>query len=289
MPKSDTNKIGEILEQTFVDDGDMTWTNGSIVLGTGTSDTGSSHTAVVASDFMVVTDKPYSVNGCYGGRKQKKVDFARGDFAFVQHGVQSASEVLTPGSHVFIGMAPGFRQNIEDSLSTKVNLDEPRTATSGLLTAPVYTQMIKDFVRSKGAGGTLRAESIVTLMLGDMIEFLDQRAVPDSAQGIAPKALSRLREYVSANLGQKITIEEMARQVNISQFHFMRCFKAATGKTPHQFVMQHRLEEAQRLLLATREPLAQIAYATGFSSQSHLTQAFGKYFGVSPAKYRAGT
>lgn len=63
-------------------------------------------------------------------------------------------------------------------------------------------------------------------------------------------------------------------------------FREAYGASPHQYILAKRVERAKALLLATDLPIAEIALETGFSSQSHLTTAFGRFTGVPPAEFR---
>ena len=71
----------------------------------------------------------------------------------------------------------------------------------------------------------------------------------------------------------------------LSPFHFLRRFKAQYHVTPQQMLMALRLFEAKRLL-ATGDPAAQVAAATGLTDQAHLTRAFARRYGVTPARYQ---
>jgi AraC family transcriptional regulator len=63
-------------------------------------------------------------------------------------------------------------------------------------------------------------------------------------------------------------------------------FRESTGTTPHQYVMQRRIVHAEELLSLHELGVAEIAVACGFSSQAHLTLAFKKQTGQTPAEYR---
>ena len=91
--------------------------------------------------------------------------------------------------------------------------------------------------------------------------------------------MSRVKEYIEANLEEDIAITPLAKVASLSRFHFARAFKTAVGKSPHQFVSGHRLERAKVLLL-------NIAVALNFSSQANFTRAFRKGTGMTPGRYR---
>jgi len=103
----------------------------------------------------------------------------------------------------------------------------------------------------------------------------------------ASRSISRAISYIEANLGDTLDLVSVGKVAGLSTFHFARTFKAATGLSVHRFIMERRLEAARGTLAATSEPISVIAAETGFSSQSHLTTAFRKRFGLTPRAFRA--
>ncbi len=106
------------------------------------------------------------------------------------------------------------------------------------------------------------------------------------AQGLTQQQMRRLTDFVQAHLSQDLSLEALAQQTGFSPYYFARLFRQTTGASPHQFVMQLRIERAQQLLKKTDTPLAQIALESGFANQSHLTHAFKRYLGLTPRAYR---
>ncbi len=72
----------------------------------------------------------------------------------------------------------------------------------------------------------------------------------------------------------------------MSPSHFTRVFRAATGRSPHQYVLGQRLERARRALLTTDTAIADIAGACGFADQSHLTRTMRRHLGLTPNALR---
>jgi AraC family transcriptional regulator len=62
--------------------------------------------------------------------------------------------------------------------------------------------------------------------------------------------------------------------------------KASTGRTPHQFVLELRIQKARRLLEETSKPLVQVMLESGFNEQGHFTKAFQRSEGITPGAYR---
>jgi AraC-like DNA-binding protein len=80
-------------------------------------------------------------------------------------------------------------------------------------------------------------------------------------------------------------LQTLASEAGYSQSHFLRMFRAATGTTPHQYLLDLRLERVKEFLATQKTPLIEIAAACGFSSQSHLSTAFRRRFGATPSRY----
>ena len=105
--------------------------------------------------------------------------------------------------------------------------------------------------------------------------------------GLSPERLRRVMEYIDDALDRpSLTVVELATIAELSPFHFSRAFKAATGTAPHQYVLRCRVGRAEALLAGGRENLADIAYASGFSSQAHFSHVFKRVIGLSPGQYR---
>jgi AraC family transcriptional regulator len=105
-------------------------------------------------------------------------------------------------------------------------------------------------------------------------------------QGLAPHRLKRVLACIDARLSERIHVGDLAREANMSVFHFSRMFKRATGHSPHQYVTLRRIERARHLLAATSLPIAQIARQVGFRTQPHFTGVFAQHAGSTPKAYR---
>ncbi|MEV7196270.1 AraC family transcriptional regulator [Streptomyces sp. NPDC093510] len=119
----------------------------------------------------------------------------------------------------------------------------------------------------------------------------------DSGPGARLLSRSRSREdaRVSAavammrdRLAEPVTLAEIADEVHLSVYHFVRVFKAATGMTPYRYLTRLRVEEAKRLLCGTDLPVARIASRCGFGGPGALSATFLRQTGVRPSAYRSG-
>ena len=106
------------------------------------------------------------------------------------------------------------------------------------------------------------------------------------ATGLVPRIVSRIREKIEANLDADLSLESLADESGYSRAHFLRAFQAATGVTPHQYVLDVRLRRAQERLKQANSNIIDVAMSCGFSSQSHMTSVFRRYLEMTPGEYR---
>ncbi len=104
---------------------------------------------------------------------------------------------------------------------------------------------------------------------------------------LSPANLRRAKEFLQASVTRDPSLSEIAAATGLSPYHFLRGFKAATGRTPFQWLQDLRIEIACGLLAATDMPIAQLALEVGFKTQSHFGVAFRRLTGTTPAKWRA--
>ena len=93
------------------------------------------------------------------------------------------------------------------------------------------------------------------------------------------------REFLDAHFAEPIRLALLAETCGVSPFHLIRLFRAGVGVPPHAYLKQRRVAHAMTML-QRGVPVAGVAYACGFSDQSHLTRAFKATYGFPPGAYR---
>ncbi|WP_235595989.1 helix-turn-helix domain-containing protein [Mastigocoleus testarum] len=105
--------------------------------------------------------------------------------------------------------------------------------------------------------------------------------------GLPLHQLQKILNYIDAHLERDIKLTDLARLLDMSQFHFSHLFKQSIGISPYQYLIQQRVERAKKLLKQTDRLIVDIALECGFNSHSHLSKKFRQFTGMTPKAYRA--
>src|SRR6266404_4581342 len=92
--------------------------------------------------------------------------------------------------------------------------------------------------------------------------------------------------YIERHIGQPILVANLSALVELSEAHFSRAFRLSRGVPPHAYIVRRRVDFAAQLMLASRDPLSEIALKCGFHDQAHLSKQFRRLTGETPAAWR---
>ena len=98
--------------------------------------------------------------------------------------------------------------------------------------------------------------------------------------------LRRVTDWMAEHMAEEFSLGRLAEQADMSEFHFNRLFKRATGVPPSQYQIKLRMDAARRLLRETKKSVITVANDVGYSNPSHFAQLFRKETGLSPTDYR---
>ncbi|MEM9906271.1 MAG: AraC family transcriptional regulator [Cyanobacteria bacterium P01_D01_bin.44] len=146
---------------------------------------------------------------------------------------------------------------------------------------------LKAELESGNLGGRLYADTLCTTLFVHLLRHytVETTIVPAQAGGLPRYQLRQVIEYVDAHLDQDLTLAELAAIAQLSSNYFTHLFKQSTGLTPHQYVIQQRVEQAKHLLREGKLAIADIAIEVGFAHQSHLNRHFKRWVGVTPKAF----
>lgn len=166
------------------------------------------------------------------------------------------------------------------------NIRDPLIQQIGLSLKAELENTISDTARMQEVGTRLFAESASTMLAVHLIKHyaVKKPIISEYLGGLAKYQLRTAIEYIQAHLNEDISLKAIAQQVGMSMHHFSRLFKQSSGYSPYQYVLRCRVERAKMLLLQ-RLSIAEVALAVGFTSQSHLTQHFKRFVGITPKQF----
>lgn len=153
----------------------------------------------------------------------------------------------------------------------------------GALIECLRAEMRQGYPGGRVYGDTLAAALMAHLWRGEPGRTPE---VNGGLRGLSRPRLRHLDAFMREHLAEDLSLAALAREAGLSPFHFVRVFKQTTGQTPHRYLLERRLERARELLLQRAPSLAEVAAATGFCDQSHLTLHFKRAFGLTPGEYR---
>ena len=145
---------------------------------------------------------------------------------------------------------------------------------------------VESELQTQTSVGRLLAETLACSLAARLIQ---NHVGPSPAQaflrikqeGLDRRRLSRVLDYIEANLEGDLTLDHLASIACLSRFHFARAFKAAIRQSPHRYVSARRLERAKALLRREDQSLADIALALNFSCQANF-----QVTGQTPDRFR---
>jgi AraC-like DNA-binding protein len=192
-------------------------------------------------------------------------------------------------SAIVLSVCPSLRQQVHLRLN---QIQGMAPATAVMVQGQRQIGAILTMIRRVAAEATPQPHEELHLLVELLLWSLARAAItapkpPTTRQPrLSRKDIERIDRFIDDNLEAGLRLQQLAELVGMSRYHFLRCFKRATGLSPLQYVLIRRVDRAQVLLAQGHESIAEIAYATGFSSQSHLNTMFKRHFGATPGAYR---
>jgi AraC-like DNA-binding protein len=138
---------------------------------------------------------------------------------------------------------------------------------------------VYDVMTSRSENAESAHERLIQLMVSLLCD-------KPSALAAVPHALNRAKMRIDDDPTAAVTLADLAMDAGLSRFQTLRGFAKLTGMTPHAYLVQRRLDVARRLIKRGTS-LAEVAVASGFSDQSHLTRVFTQRYGVTPGAFSA--
>ena len=141
------------------------------------------------------------------------------------------------------------------------------------------------YFTSHATKSSLHLVGQLSLFLDELIEFSANRQEVEATKE-HDYYIHEAMIYIQQNDQRELSVDEVANFCKLNRNYFSRRFKELVGCTPQEFLIQQRLTNAAELLKITDQPIKNIADQCGYPNQLHFSQAFKKYYGLSPREWR---
>jgi AraC family transcriptional regulator len=180
-----------------------------------------------------------------------------------------------------------IKPDIAAATQISPGLLEPRVIIGG---PKPFTTEIAQRIRRHMMADTVSRDYLQALgfaLIVEMMRLPSRQHATGRGSTLNDRVLRTILDYVDANLDANLSLETLAGLAGVLTHQFGRAFKRKVGEPPHQYVLARRIEAARSMLRTTGHSISDIAYATGFSSQSHMTTTFRREIGITPAQLRS--
>jgi AraC family transcriptional regulator len=222
------------------------------------------------------------------GNDWRQILLQPGDFCLQTHGDTNFPRWWGNFEFLAIALEPGFiNQAFQDTgVSENINFQTRRGEADAAI-----AEFAHHFQRELVSGsycGTLYGESLAVAFAQHLLEQHSNRPqkLRKPPGKLSSQQLKQVIEYVHEHLSEDLSLVDLAEQMNLSAFYFAHLFKNSLSLSPHQYLLQNRVERAKKLIAIAGKPnLTDIGLQVGFYDQAHFTKAFKRVVGIPPKRF----
>ena len=202
--------------------------------------------------------------------------------------------IFNPGdNHSCVQMGDTALDYLCINISKEVMIELAREITGENKLPEFYPNVIADDDISRylyslhgmimGDYGKFIKEEAFLLLMSMLISRYGQH--PQDHVAHCRDAIEKACLFMDSHFAERISLEQLCRIAGLSKSSLLRTFTVSKGVTPYNYLQSVRIDNAKRLLESGYSP-ADAALKTGFSDQSHFTNYFTRFIGISPGMYR---
>jgi AraC family transcriptional regulator len=239
---------------------------------------------------LCLAPRPHRIHQVVGDRRYTGL-YAKGDISITPANMPASYRAEGDDLFLNVQIPTEFLRSIAQE-AVELDPDRLELTTEFRVRDPQLEQtlMLLRTELHKGGGwvGRLYVESLANILAVHLLREYSttQPQIILYEGGLGDRKILQISDYIQAHLDQDIKLADLAEVTGISQFHFSRLFKQSMGISPHQYLLQQRVEQAKYLLKNSKMAIAEIALQCGFNSQSHLGKSFRDITGITPSNYR---
>lgn len=171
--------------------------------------------------------------------------------------------------------ARGYYDYIIERLGNVFTMPDPHPLLN------TFTSILRFFYHH-----TTIKEPLLSKYLNDILTTFMLLPPASSRDNNSHSTIELAVSYINEHFAEDISIAQLAEEMNLSQYHFIRKFKKETGYTPHEYLNNTRIASASYLLKISSLSIKEICFKAGFSSETVFYNAFKRRLGITPMQYR---
>lgn len=242
--------------------------------------------------IVLLSSNPAKLEWKIDGKHKENI-FLKGDAIINPCGLFVSPRWSAEVEIILLAIDPYLINNISEQMELSRNVELiPRFKFRDKLLQQFMYNLVFEFENGLPASQTdlFFIESLSHSLIAHLIRRYSTESIKSYpiSQGLPPQKLAQVIEYINDNIDKTLSLEIIAGVADISPSYFINQFRKSTGKSPHKYIINQRIERSKSLLTHTKKSIAQIAYETGFADQSHLTRVMRNYTGMTPRMIRNG-
>jgi len=211
-----------------------------------------------------------------------------GTLCFVPAGVQSGARARSDFQLVACALDSALVNGIDAELDHRPASELGHRTNFNDPAAQQLLKLLLADCASERPAGRLYTDHLIHALAYRVLVFarnVSPSQATRPASGLPNRILKRVVDKMRV-LDAQLSLQSLAQESGYSRVHFVRMFRAATGRSPHNYLLNMRVERARELLSNPALSLIEIALDCGFSSHSHMTRVFRQFLGITPSEYR---
>jgi AraC family transcriptional regulator len=212
-----------------------------------------------------------------------------GDIAIIPAGISHRCNWNTTARFGILAVEPTLLQQIgQDWVDpAKIELTPQFMSKQDPLIQSIFTTLVAE-LETSGIGSNLLVDSLKTTLAIHLLRnyCTTLPRLSSYADGLSAAKLALVKDYINTHLDLNLKLTELSAIAQISPYHFLRLFKKSLGITPHQYILQQRIDRAKYLLKSSSLDISEIALRVGFCDSSHLTRCFKSILSKTPSQWR---
>lgn len=231
-------------------------------------------------DYLLI----YCVNGDGFLKLDKKsIKVTAGDFLVLPKGVvhEYQAQKKSPWSIYWVHCDGAFAKDYIAEISSQTE--------ASLLPIGLHPRLISDFealLDTRLNSSLFESYLHGCSLLGQIITHIALLNKQTQHQFNKSLDLDSLRSVMLTHIHQQLDVETLANSANLSKFHFIKRYKALTGRTPINDFIQMKIERACHLLDISDKSIAEVGWELGYEDAYYFSRVFNKVMGISPSQYR---